>query len=617
MLGNLLYRSPRPASSTTTGDNQQRVRSASTSASGSASRTSQTSQATSTAATASTPQRDRAATTTTHTTTPTTAATASSIAESAKVAFLNQSLETLLEVFPGGDVEEVRRLLQTSGEESRIYVVTEMLLKSGGRVGKDAETRELEDWEKFRTEEYKEAVRRVLSKEFRGLSKSTILAVMAEHNFQYSRARTTLLEIASKSWRFSLSNFFRRSKPIPAVPLTTTPTGSAELDAELHDLLRPTRDQQINDDRLIALRLNEAEAASASALQECQCCYGDYSWEETACCSEGHFFCHGCLTRSVQETIFGQGKSLLLTEGSSNIGCISSSASCSANVPMDILQAALPADLLKSLENRTASETLEKSGLKLIRCPFCDYAEADETQPYRIRYNAVAIGLFSPFVAVSALSIILPGFSTIWRVCLAMFILSMTPLLSARSLPTRIAAAFTTVSLRHRGALFRCLSPACSRGSCLLCSKEFTPFHRCYEREEDAARLYIEKAMADAVKRTCPQCSVSFVKSDGCNKLTCPCGQVPGRACEECRECDLYVAEDEEGKIKEARETAEREYWDKHKKPKNWGKGTTGMIGPEGLGRGREISAEGAQEKLDKVLDWGLEMAVERCVEFL
>lgn len=162
MLGNLLYRSPRPASSTTTGDNQQRVRSASTSASGSASRTSQTSQATSTAATASTPQRDRAATTTTHTTTPTTAATASSIAESAKVAFLNQSLETLLEVFPGGDVEEVRRLLQTSGEESRIYVVTEMLLKSGGRVGKDAETRELEDWEKFRTEEYKEAVRRVL-----------------------------------------------------------------------------------------------------------------------------------------------------------------------------------------------------------------------------------------------------------------------------------------------------------------------------------------------------------------------------------------------------------------------------------------------------------------------
>jgi hypothetical protein len=53
-------------------------------------------------------------------------------------------------------------LLQTSGEESRIYVVTEMLLKSGGRVGKDADRRELEGWEKFRTEEYKEAVRRVL-----------------------------------------------------------------------------------------------------------------------------------------------------------------------------------------------------------------------------------------------------------------------------------------------------------------------------------------------------------------------------------------------------------------------------------------------------------------------
>ncbi|KAI5813893.1 hypothetical protein BZA77DRAFT_320107 [Pyronema omphalodes] len=511
-----------------------------------------------------------------------------------------------------------------------------MLLKSGGRVGKDANRRELEGWEKFRTEEYKEAVKRVLCKEFRGLSKSTIRAVMAEHNFQYSRARTTLLGIASKSWWFSINNLFRRSKPIPAIPLTTAPTGSAELDAELHELLRPIREKQINDDRLIALRLNEAEAASASALQECQCCYGDYSWEETACCSEGHFFCHGCLTRSVQETIFGQGKSLLLTEGSSNISCISSSASCSASVPMDILQAALPADLLQSLENRTASETLEKSGLKLIRCPFCDYAEADEPQPYRIRYNALAIGIFSPFVAVSALSIILPGFSTIWRVWLAMFILSITPLLGAKSLPARFTTAFTTVSLRHRGALFRCLSPTCSRGSCLLCSKEFTPFHRCYEREEDAARLYIEKAMADAVKRTCPQCGISFVKSDGCNKLTCPCGyvmcyvcrkdirdigykhfcqhfrQIPGRACEECRECDLYVTEDEEGKIKEAREIAEKEYWERHKKPVSW-KGT--MIGPEGLGKGKD--QEVVQERLERFMQWTLEMVVEAYVEFL
>ena len=30
--------------------------------------------------------------------------------------------------------------------------------------------------------------------------------------------------------------------------------------------------------------------------------------------------------------------------------------------------------------------------------------------------------------------------------------------------------------------------------------------------------------MNDAVIRKCPCCSLAFVKSDGCNKVTCRCG---------------------------------------------------------------------------------------------
>jgi len=90
--------------------------------------------------------------------------------------------------------------------------------------------------------------------------------------------------------------------------------------------------------------------------------------------------------------------------------------------------------------------------------------------------------------------------------------------------------------------------------------------------------------MADAVKRTCPVCHVSFIKSEGCNKLVCVCGYVmcyvcrkdirvegyqhfcehfrhiPGSACTECDKCDLYKTEDEAIAIDRAAREAEAEY---------------------------------------------------------
>jgi len=98
--------------------------------------------------------------------------------------------------------------------------------------------------------------------------------------------------------------------------------------------------------------------------------------------------------------------------------------------------------------------------------------------------------------------------------------------------------------------------------------------------------------MTGAVKRTCPKCNVSFVKSAGCNKLVCVCGyqmcylcradiskdgyqhfcqhfRVAGGACKECEKCDLYRNEDDVVVIKKAREKAEKEWWD------NEGKGVS------------------------------------------
>jgi hypothetical protein len=370
-------------------------------------------------------------------------------------------------------------------------------------------------------------------REFRGLSKATVQAVLAEHNFTYSRARPTLIEIAARSWRFSLSNFFRRS-PRSASSLTSQPkigpTGCAELDDEIYEIGREARTAQVLADRIVAAQLNQAEHAAADAMIECECCFGDYTWEEIAACANAHFFCHGCLIRSVQENVYGQGNNLL--DDKCSVRCLSSSAQplCEESVPLDVLSMVLPEEIYFALQDRTASNSLETSGLNLIRCPFCSYAEVDELHPHQMRRTAaVAFGavIFIPLSALSTpvlrllfLGVLLitihlaiwPQFllngTTIFTATNTTVVSSSSSCLSSYStsppswLISRITRAIRKNSLIRRGTLFRCENPRCRRESCINCHKEWGPFHKCYEKEEDEARIYIEIAMADAVKRT-------------------------------------------------------------------------------------------------------------------
>jgi hypothetical protein len=48
----------------------------------------------------------------------------------------------------------------------------------------------------------------------------------------------------------------------------------------------------------------------------------------------------------------------------------------------------------------------------------------------------------------------------------------------------------------------------------------------------DSLRKYVEADMAVALVRRCPTCFRQFHKSDGCNKMTCPCGE---KMCYICR----------------------------------------------------------------------------------
>lgn len=546
-------------------------------------------------------------------------------------------------------MDEFRHLLETLSQESRLFVVTDMILrrsKDGGvprrRIGA-----KLEGWERFRTVGYREAARALLNKEFKGLSKSTIKAVMAEHNNSYPHARQTLSTIATRSWRFSLSSFFRGTR-LPTLP-PTTPTGNQELDAELFALAAPARESQISADRAMARLLNEAEHATADALVECECCYGSYPWDEIAVCSadSGHFFCHGCLLRSVQEGLYGQGRNLV--PETCSVRCLSAAAdpACEAFVAPELLKKVLPEEIMRALEEKIVSESLDKCGLQLVKCPFCCYAEVAEEVQWRVR--RVVVGSGGSISAAVAAVVVTP-----WAFMAALLLLLLAVMgfmLALQVLPqsgpvqfaTRKAAkAASKIAAQHRGKLFKCgAKTRCGRESCIECGKEWQPFHRCFEQESDSVRIFVEKAMADAVKRTCPRCNVSFIKSDGCNKLTCPCGytmcyvcradigtegyqhfcqhfrQDPGTPCKECESCNLYVQEDEAGAIRRAAENAEKEYFRRFGRTEGWvyrrGEMQGSVLGSAVMAGIKEVEEErrGWADMMDRLIGKVLEVVLE------
>lgn len=72
-----------------------------------------------------------------------------------------------------------------------------------------------------------------------------------ENNHDYRKSRATLTGIAAKSWRFSVSAFFRRKKPeVVNTVSEQRATGCEELDAELRELGMDKIEAQIAEDRI-------------------------------------------------------------------------------------------------------------------------------------------------------------------------------------------------------------------------------------------------------------------------------------------------------------------------------------------------------------------------------
>lgn len=541
---------------------------------------------------------------------------------------LNSSLDALVAVFPDIQVEVFRELLSSFDGESRLALVADALLKNkvtwvkgrwrAAEKGPQAAPECVPRGEAFRSKEYMQAVRSLALHEFKGLSKSTINAVLAESNFSYLDARRTLVTLSSKSWRFTISTMLFRRKPIATGEAEHHPlvswrssgqgsiypsiraTGNSELDRELFDkLVAPLkerdREQRQVADREMAARINNEEAEAADATHECSCCFTSSAFEEfTYCNRDGHMICFQCVRHSIREALFGQSWQSSIVPETGTLRCISvDGGGCDGHIPSDHVRRALEdekmgAEILHKLDQRLAEHSLLASGLPLVRCPFCNYAEVDEIyMPPQEGHLRIKIdGVLNIVVLILCIGTVPFLFPFVLLSSLLCLILS-TRQTFGDYLRRQWNASLGRHRRRRRGQRFKCGNPECSRASCLSCDKSWTDIHVCNESSLVALRTQVEQAMSMAIKRVCPRCNTSFVKNAGCNKLTCPCGYKmcyvcradlsdegyrhfcdhfrpdgDPRPCKECDRCNLWESEDTDKILQAAREEVESKWRD-------------------------------------------------------
>jgi hypothetical protein len=552
---------------------------------------------------------------------------------------LNSCLHALAATFPNIQIEVFRDMLASFDGESRLALVADALLKNDvswvkGRWRVATEDGQAEEElvpkkETFRSPEYKQAVKNLAWHEFKGLSRSAINAVLAENNYSYLDARQTLVDLSSKSWRFTISSLFRRRKPVSATEAESHPlviwkstdqgsiiptlksTSNAELDQELFAaLITPLKVQARAaleaEDRKMAADLNNLEAEQTDSMIECACCFSEAPFEEfTSCTDHGHMLCVQCVKRCISEAVFGQGWQKNINNKTGCLRCFAPSAKkCKGEISRDHMERAMSQDrkdpeILRQLEDRLADYSVAASNLPLVRCPFCGYAEFDDTyQPvtksdFRLRtdqlntFSLIILGICCipwvvPFMVLAYISMILSCFVfasvTLWDQ-------SLVGVFTKRFI-SEMRNAVIRRRERGRGLRFHCRKPDCGRKSCIRCEKGWTDVHVCHMSSLDSLRTQVEQAMSLAVKRVCPRCNTSFVRSSGCNKMRCPCGyemcyicraDISGKTrnstyqhfcnhfwqdptkkkCTECNRCSLYEVEEEELVLRKAREAVE------------------------------------------------------------
>ncbi len=476
-------------------------------------------------------------------------------------ASLNNFLETINELFPNVQVAQIRDAI-TSQEHTHLVRSVESLVATQSRDAQRCVLGKVYPNEKFRNGDYILAAESMLSNDFLKVPRSSIRAVMAEHNNDYLSSREAIKDMSNKRWWTPMIALFRLRRKTLTVP------ANSELQEELLQLNLMQKQLDFDRDGLLAQETNEKQY---DQLSECGCCFGDYTLEQMIACPAGHLICKMCIVSIMKEATYGQG------QPESHLTCTSIEGCC-AIYSEEALSTSIPYEVKKAYDDVVATRQIESSGLNVVCCSQCGYLEFIDISWKSVQLNMIIVIAFLPLLSVFAAPLLL---------LLLLAYISRQLVVTHGQIPCiaqRVRDITRKITLEKRGPIFKCQSAHCGRQTCVHCNKEFNPFHRCYEEETDGMRLHIEAAMANAVKRTCPNCNLSFVKSDGCNKLVCRCGYAMCYICRKdigeesyrhfcdhfrdpdiesctiCNKCELYRVPDQEAAIREAARRAKCEW---------------------------------------------------------
>jgi hypothetical protein len=214
------------------------------------------------------------------------------------------------------------------------------------------------------------------------------------------------------------------------------------------------------------------------AKLECQCCFAEHNFEDMVSCRlGGHLFCVTCLQRHTEQRVFGVG----------NFGVR----------PDAVANAIVGANGAR--RGRPTSKALE------ILCMASDCTSGFREEQLR---RALSEKLLKKYNELQYVAVIESANMTDVSKCKKCQFMAVRD----DALPP---------------LLFHC--PQCSFKSCTECGEEYHPNMRCDQVEsknETDGRTKVEEAMTSALIRTCPRpfCRKKFLKTDGCNKMTCSCG---------------------------------------------------------------------------------------------
>lgn len=403
-----------------------------------------------------------------------------------------------------GNSKEIKKLI-VNGKS--IYDILDIELQ------KSQET----DVSLFKSKEYMKEAENLLLKEFGKESWAFKIVEILKTENSYVKARKKLLKrkrnFLEKLYFQMFSIFYNRN---------SEELCSFYVDLENSELKKEILEEISKQDEKLATLINNDQYLNLKEEIQCGCCFQGTSWEELGSCRGGHLFCKDCILSLVRECTYGAGKMR-----GDTVKCVDIDGNCQEEILN--LERFVPKTVLETYYSLMALKEIKKAGIKLLKCPFCSYAEEDTHSDSLVTIGKRWISRIITYdrvktflpIAMFLISFLLTSYfqgsarNLYYSLFLSAYLKKKLDLLDLKRIVHKIHCL-----LKEKYAIFNCKK--CLKASCVNCLREWEVDHECHEKEKYSFRLFVEKKMSEALLRTCPKCKISFSKSDGCNKITCP-----------------------------------------------------------------------------------------------